>query len=214
MEPDKIIKAAREAVAPSTSTRRMISKALHDYSIHIVIVVVTSIVVFIPPLCAGCLQGDVSLFFPTNAAGWTLWVLTNSASAIGNVSLLVLFKMQAKRNVRDNENFKQANEIVRKIAREKEVFIPRSPAKMNATEYLVKSICIIAATLASFLVISSIIINFDPVTLISTVLSATIALCVSWITMLRNEEYWIDEYLLWAKMMEEKLSQPKGDKKK
>ena len=194
----------REIIAPSTSTRAKIRKAIHDYSIHMIIVIVTSIVVFVPPLFAGCLQGDVSLFFPKNEAGWVLWILTNSASALGNLSLLVLFKMQAKRNVREDDNFKKANEILRNLWKEKEIFIPRSPKKMNAQEYIVKGVWITVMTLSSFLVISSVIISFDVVTLISTVLSATAALCLSWVTMLRNEEYWTDEFLLWAIMIDKK----------
>ena len=82
---------------------------------------------------------------------------------------------------------------------------------MNFQEYMAKGISIVMATLASFLVISSIVINFDVVTLISTVLSAAIALCVSWVTMLNNEEYWTEEYLLWATMVKEKYE--KGEMK-
>jgi hypothetical protein len=113
--------------------------------------------------------------------------------------------MQAKRNVRDNENFKKANDIVRSLIKDKYVYTPRSPSKMNRQEYIKKGVFVVLATLSSFLVISSIIINFDVVTLISTLLSASIALALSWITMLNNEEYWTEEYLLWAQSVKDKF---------
>ena len=201
----------KEVIAPSLSTRQKLQKAISDYSIYMIIVLVTSVVVFIPPLVGGAIQGDVSIFFPVNAAGWVLWGMTNGGAAIGNVSLLVLFKMQAKKNVRDNESFKKANDILNALARERAVFVPRSPAKMNAADYTTKIIFIVLSTLSSFMVISSIIISFDVVTLISTVLSAVVALCFSWVTMLNNEEYWTGEYLLYAEMLKKKMEEKPND---
>ena len=136
-----------------------------------------------------------------------LWGLTNGGASFGNVSLLILFKMQAKRNVANNENYIKANDILNTLAREKAVFIPRSPSQMNAKDYVGKSIGIVFSTVGSFLVISSVIINFDVVTLISTIVSATIALCMSWVTMLNNEEYWTGEYLLYAENLKEKMEE-------
>ena len=42
----------RDVLAPDMSTRAKIKKALNDYSIYIIMVLVTAIVVFIPPLVA------------------------------------------------------------------------------------------------------------------------------------------------------------------
>ena len=196
----------REALAPSIGTREKFKAAIAQYSIYMIIVLVTSLVVFVPPLVNGCLYGDVGLFFPKNAEGWVLWGITNGGASLGNVSLLILFKIQAKRNVAQNENYKKANELMEKLAKEKSVFVPRSPKKMDAEDYSSKIICIVISTMSSFMVLSSLIINFDVVTLISTVLSAVITLCFSWVTMIRNEEYWTGEYLLYAEMMQKKLS--------
>lgn len=201
-----------ELFVPSVETRKRIKKAVNDYAYYFIIAIVSMIVMFVPPLCAGCLQGEVGLFFPKTLEGWILWGLVNGASAIGNVSLLVLFKLQAKKNSRNNENFIKANEILNRMAGRKEVFIPRSPGQMNRKEYLTKSIFIILGTLSSFMVLSSIVLNFDPITLISTVLSVLMSLCISWVAMLRNEEYWQEEYLLYAEMLQKKLEQEAKEK--
>ena len=196
----------RKALAPDMKTREKIKAAVENYAIYMIIVLVTALVVVIPPLVSGCLYGDVGMFFPKDAEGWILWGITNGGTSIGNVSLLVLFKMQAKRNVRDNENFKKANEILNKLAREKSVLIPRSPGKMNLQDYSSKVIPIVISTVSSFLVLTSVVVNFSVITLISTIVSATITLSTSWATMLKNEEYWTEEYLLYAEMVEKKLS--------
>ena len=82
---------------------------------------------------------------------------------------------------------------------------------MNAADYTTKIVFIVLSTLSSFMVISSIIISFDVVTLISTVLSAVVALCFSWVTMLNNEEYWTGEYLLYAEMLKKKMEEKPND---
>ena len=195
----------RDALAPDISTREKLKAALSRYSIYMIIVLITSLVVIVPPLVAGSLYGDVGIYFPKTAEGWVLWGITNGGTSIGNVSLLVLFKMQAKRNVADNENYQKANGILNKLAREKSVFVPRSPGKMDRQDYLSKIFFIVLSTVSSFMVLSSLIMNFDVVTLISTVVSALITLCTSWVTMIRNEEYWTEEYLLYAEMLEKKI---------
>ena len=201
-------KGLRDLIATSASVdeRVRIRTAVNDYAYYVIIVIVTMIVMFIPPLLIGCLHGDAGLFFPTTVAGWILWGVINGSTAIGNVSVLVLFKLQAKKNCRNNENYKKANEILQRIYKEKSVFVPRSPAKMNASEYTTKGLFIVIGSVTSFVTISSIILSFDLVTLLSTSLSAIVSLCVSWATMIKNEEYWTTEYLMYAEYLEKKLN--------
>ena len=85
----------------------------------------------------------------------------NGATAIANISLLVLFKLQAKKNARSNDNFKKANEILNKLAGKKEVFIPRSPARMDASDYSKKVLAIIVSTVTASITLTSLILSFD-----------------------------------------------------
>ena len=197
----------RKIVSPDISTREEFKEAINKYSIYMVIVLVTFMAVIVPPLVAGSLYGDVGIFFPKNAEGWVLWAITNGGTSIANVSLLVLFKQQAKRNVANNESYKKANEIMNQLVKEKAVFIPRSPGKMDFQDYITKVVFIVMSTISSFMVLSSLLINFDVVTLISTALSAGITLCCSWVTMLRNEDYWTQEYPLYVEMLYKKIKE-------
>lgn len=195
----------------TTEQRKKIRAAIGNNAFYIIIGIASLILMFVTPLVAGSLQGDVAIYYPRTASGWVLWSLTNGAAALGNVAILVLFKLQAKRNCRKDENFKRANEIIGQLAREHEEYIPRSPRKMNAKEYASKGTMITLSTVSSFVVVSSIIIKFDVVTLLSSLVSTTVSICVGWVTMLNNEEYWTNEYLLYAEWLKKKKESKKHD---
>jgi len=194
----------KKLVTPNIEDRKEIRKTLNDSAYFIIIGLISMLTVFIPPLFMGCLSSDIGLAFPKTLEGWILYAILNSSTAIANISLLVLFKLQAKKNARSNDNFKKANEILNKLAGRKEVFIPRSPAKMDAGDYTRKVLAIVVSTLTASITLTSLILSFDWMTLLSCLVSIIITLCISWITMINNEIYWTEEYLLYAKMVQEK----------
>lgn len=202
----KAQKVLKSIVAPDVDKRKKIREGLNDSAYFIIIGLISLLAIIIPPLVNGCLNSDITLNFPKNMEGWILWGLLNGGTALGNVSLLILFKAQAKKNARNHPNFIKANEILNRLAGKKEVFIPRSPAKMNIQDYSKKITTILLSTVASSIVLTSVVINFDWLTLLSCILSVLISLCVSWIAMINNEEYWVNEYILYAEMKAKELS--------
>lgn len=194
----------KSMITPDVEDRKEIRKTINDAAYFIIIGLISLLAIFIPPLFMGCLSSDVGLAFPKTLEAWILYIILNSSTAIANISLLVLFKLQAKKNARNNENFKLANEILNRLAGKKEVFIPRSPAKMDFGDYTKKIIAIIVSTLTASITLTSLILSFDWMTLLSCLVSIIITLCISWITMINNEIYWTEEYLLYAQMVEKK----------
>ena len=202
MEP----KDLKDIIAPSMDERVKIRTRINDYAYYAIIVIVSSLVTFIPPLLIGSLYGDLKMMFPSTVEGWIIWGIINGATSIGNVSILIMFKLQAKKNCRNNENFKKANEILHRCIRDHQVMTPRSPRAMDAAEYTSKGFFIAIGSVASFVAISSIVVAFDMITLISTCVSVLTSVSVSWATMIKNEAYWCDEYLLYAQMIDKKLN--------
>lgn len=151
----------RKLVAPDVEARKEIRKTLNDSAYFIIIGLISMLAVFIPPLFMGCLSSDIGLAFPKNIEGWILYIIMNTSTAIANISLLVLFKLQAKKNARTNDNFKKANEILNRLAGKKEVFIPRSPAKMDVGDYTKKIIAIVISTFTASITLTSLILSFD-----------------------------------------------------
>lgn len=189
-------------VAPDVEARKEIRKTLNDSAYFIIIGLISLLAIFIPPLFMGCLSSDIGLAFPKSMEGWILYAIMNGSTAIANISLLVLFKLQAKKNARNNDNFKKANEILNRLAGKKEIWVPRSPAKMDAGDYTKKIMAIVVSTFTASITLTSLILSFDWMTLLSCLVSIIITLCISWITMLNNEIYWTEEYVLYAEMVE------------
>ena len=54
----------KNLIAPSVESRKEIRATLNDYAYYIIIFLVSLLVIFVPPLFAGCLQGDIGLAFP------------------------------------------------------------------------------------------------------------------------------------------------------
>ena len=61
----------------------------------------------------------------------------------------------------------------------------------------------ITSILAS-VTISALAISFDFITFLSCLVSTIIAICFGWVTMIKNEIYWTDEYLQYAKYIQRK----------
>lgn len=202
----------KSLIAPDVEMRKATRKMINDYAYYVMIVLISLLVVFIPPLVMGSVVGNLETVLPKTPVAWAVWIILNVSTAIGNMSILVFFKLQARKNSESHPNYKKACEILNRLAGKKEVFIPRSPKAMNAKEYVTKSVCICISTVTSFFTISALMINFQVMALISCLLSMVIAIIISWTTMLKNEEYWTEEYLLYAEMIEKKLSK-KGEEK-
>ena len=207
MEQNKEDSKLKKIIAPDVEARKEIRRALNDSAYFIIIGLISMLSIFIPPLFMGCLSSDIGLAFPKTIEGWILYIIMNTSTAIANISLLVLFKLQAKKNARKDPNYIKANEILNKLAGRKEVWVPRSPAKMNAGDYTRKILAIIISTFTASITLTSLILSFDWMTLLSCLISIIITLCVSWITMINNEIYWTEEYILYAEMVAKRAEQ-------
>ena len=204
----------RKIIAPGIEERKRIKAAINDHAYYIIIVVLSLIAAFVPPLVAGSLQGDMTLNFPKTPEAWAIWGGMNGSVAIMNVAILVMFKLQAKRNVKDNEAYRQACAKLNKLAGRREVFVPRSPREMNRKDYAKKGTTVLVGTIGSFAMIGPLLISFDVVTLISTVISVAISLAASWSAMIRNEEYWTEEFPLYADMVTQRMAKKEAMEKK
>lgn len=180
------------------SNMEELKSRLSAWAYYIVIAIVSAIAILVPPICAGGIQGDVGIYFPSDEAGWLLWGISNGAVVVVNLSILTLFKLQAKRNCKDDPNFKKASEIIGSLRTRGKEKKPMSPAKMNSEDFISKGLSLTVTTIASFVAIGSIAMSFDAMAFLSAAISVASAVCMSWVTMIRNEEYWKTEYLVYA----------------
>lgn len=151
--------------------------------------------------------------WPTDALGWTIWIATRVGIAIVNVCFFGLFKAQAKVNIRNDENYKKANEILNRYNRYKKI-APRSPGKYNTVSWGTKGSTLLITSVFSTFAFTEAILKFDLVCFLSYVFTIVIGLIFSYFTMRKDEDYYVDEYYQYALIKEQEMSEDIEEKEK
>ncbi len=141
--------------------------------------------------------------FPTTVAGWIEFISIRLGVSAINVFIYVCFIQQGKLNVCDNENYKEANEILNKT-KVKELK-PMSPMKFQAKQYGSKSISIILGSSIALVAFPP-IIAYDWKMALMYLLTISVSIVFGVYQMKVTEAYWSEEYLRWAKLKQEELN--------
>ena len=134
--------------------------------------------------------------FPHTPTGWTLWCIERVLIVVMNLLILTLFVKQARVNVKENENFKKANEILASFKPKQ--YKPISPAQYYSKLYARKGVTLAITTLASLIAIGDAIINYNYLLLIATAVTILFAVVFGVISMKDTELYLTTDYLTWA----------------
>ena len=148
-------------------------------------------------------EADVGWGFPTTPAGWFLFWFSKIAVTCINLSIFTAFKKQAVLNVKDNETYKKAREILNAV-KEKES-APKSPAQYQAMSYAKKGTTLTVSTIASLIAIGNMILRFDYNTLISYTITIVMAIVFGIFAMKSDEIYWTEDYYYYALQQSEQL---------
>ena len=176
----------------------MDDKKWTNYLYYILIGVLSFIsLVFLPMLGS---ELGMSFNFPTTTAGWFVYITSQLIAAVINVLIFHSFICQAKLNIKDNENYKRAVEILR--ANKEKAYIPRSLAQLNRKEYGLKGVTIFLGSILATVAIGEAILTYNYVKLISYLLVIIMGIIFGVLEMKKYEEYYITEYLDYAEMIE------------
>ena len=174
---------------------------LYTYYILIAILSLLSVIVF--PILNS--TADISDTFPKDPTGWVMYCLIRVLVVVMNMLIFTNFLQQSKLNVKDEENYKRANQILGRC--KPKDYHPRSPKQYLTTEYTVKGAFLVVGTVASLFVIGNAIINYDYMLLIATVFSVITSIVFGIMTMRKAEIYYVSEYLDYALLIEKKLNE-------
>ena len=171
------------------------------YQNYIIIAILSLISVFFLPMLGSTL--GIGFNIPNTAAGWIVWVLTKMCIVIVNILIFDQFVKQAKVNVRDNEQFKKAEEILNNVEKKAEDV---KPAKEYISAlYRKKGITLAITTVLSIFGLTNAILSFDWVSMLTYIFTIVMALIFGWITMNEAEEIWTDKHYKYAlKIQKEK----------
>ena len=163
------------------------------YYILVALLSITALIVF-PMLDSSSLTFKDT--FPCTSTGWTLWCIERILIVVMNLLILTLFVKQARVNVKDDENFKKANEILASFKPKQ--YKPISPAQYYSKLYARKGVTLAITTLASLIAIGDAIINYNYLLLIATAVTILFAIVFGVISMKDTELYLSTDYLTWA----------------
>lgn len=172
------------------------------YQNYIIIGILSLISVFFLPM----LGTEIGLGFnvPNTPAGWMIWVITKLCIVAINILLLDQFIKQARINVRDNKNFKEADEYYLSKQEPGEEYLP-SPKEFISKLYKHKGITTTITSAISVFGLTSAILVFDWVSMLTYLFTIVFGLIFGWMTMNTVEEYWTNTY--YRRYMRDKLQE-------
>ena len=152
---------------------------------------------------------------PNTVVGWIVWVTVKLIVAVLNVLIFHCFMLQAKLNVKENERYTEAKEILR--LNTVEYFNPRSPNAFNKEQYSHKGVTIFITTALSTVALTQAILTFDWMSMLTYLFTIIMGLLFGVMQMKIAEDYWTDEFWQYAQKvkrdleLDKKESSDKGD---
>ena len=161
---------------------------------YIIIAIISFITVAFLPMVGSTVGLQWNL--PNTTVGWIVWAVTRLVISIINVLLFYSFMEQAKLNVKDNERYKEANEILLKSKiKEHE---PKSPSKWQAEQYGRKATKIFLGSAMSVVAFGQAILSYDWVSMLAYIFTLAMGLIFGVMQMKKAEIYWTTEYYAYA----------------
>lgn len=143
------------------------------------------------------IEEGLTFNFPTTAAGWAVWLITKGIVVALSMCIFFCFERQGELNVRDDERYKKAQELLRKSKHKKEK-LARSKIEFLRDTYLKKGLTLAITSSLSLVSFSLAILSFDYLTCISYVLVVASGIIFGALQMKASEEYFVGEYLEYA----------------
>lgn len=175
---------------------------IKQWTYYIIIGVISFIALVFLPMLGTTIGLEWNI--PNSTAGWVVWVGTKLIISAINILIFHSFMQQAKINIRDNENYKKARDIL--VHQKVKNVIPRSPAKWNTKQYLTKGVSIFLITGLSTIALTQAILTFDWVSMLTYLFTIIMGLIFGVLQMKNAEEYWTDEYYRYALLVQENNS--------
>lgn len=184
-------------------------RQLRQYIYYILIFIISFLVLVFLPMIGTDL--DMGFKFPETPAAWTVFIVTKSITAFVNVMLFYCFNQQALLNVKKDERYIKANEILSKNNIKKE-YKPRSPRQYNFRLYAGKGSSIFFSSILSTFALSQAILTYDWISLLTYSLVILFGVIFGFISMYSSMDYWTVEFPLYAQMIQREKENSEKEK--
>lgn len=177
----------------------------NNYLYYFIVGILSLITLIFLPMLGS--EVGMAFNFPTTVAGWIVYIISQLIVAVINVLLFHSFVMQARLNVKDNENYLKALAILR--TNKAKDYIPRSLAQFNRKEYGVKGVWIFIGSIMACFALGQALLTYDYAKLISYLFTIIMGIIFGILEMKKFEEYLTTEFYDYALMVERELIQAK-----
>lgn len=166
------------------------------YTYYIIIGVVSLIALVFLPMIGS--TADMGFNIPDTTVGWIVWVVVRIIVAALNMLIFYCFMEQAKVNVKDDPNYKEALKVLADAINDKREKLPRSPEKWQLQQYSRKGVLVFAATLLGTVALTQAILAFDWVTMLTYLFTIIMGIIFGVVQMKSAESYWTEEFVRYA----------------
>ena len=180
-------------------TRQDIYTKFKDIAYYIIIAVVSFLAAAFLPFIGSTISGEFR--WPSSPMEWAIWIVSKLCVASINMILLYCFLAQAKVNVREDKNYIQAREILKKLEKYKHL-AARSPKRYFGKVWGSKGIMIFVSSILSAIVLAEAILVFNLAVFLSYCFTVIMGVVMGYLQMRQAEDYWTSEYLAYAKDQE------------
>lgn len=179
--------------------RKEILLKLRQTIYYWIIFLVSAVVLIFMPMIGS--EAGLEFRIPNTSAGWMVYIVTKVLVALLNVVIFFSFMQQAKLNVRDDEKFKEANQILERVKSDK-AYVPRDPKKWETKQYVNKGTTIFLSTSISLIALTNALLTYDYMQLLVYSLTIIMGIVFGLLQMTSAEDYWTREYWDYAKLIE------------
>ena len=188
----------------------MISKKAYDAYINYVLIgVVSFVALFFLPFVGS--EAGLAIRLPDTIAGWITFVLTKLIVAVINILIFHCFVQQAEINVKDDERYLEAKNILDRLKVEEYAYL--SPKDFYHREYSKKGICIAITSMLSAFGLAQAVLTWDALTFLTYLFTILMGLIFGVLEMSKVEAYLTCDFLGYARKFKKDESNEavKGD---
>lgn len=145
---------------------------------------------------------------PNTIPGWVVYVVSKLLVATINILIFHCFNLQGKLNSMGNPKYQEAALIMGTINQKE--YIPRSPKEYTTTIYGKKGVLVFTTSVLSAVGLTQAVLTFDWVSMLTYLFTVIMGLIFGVLQMNACEEYWTEEFWLYAKKVKHDLEMAKN----
>lgn len=171
-----------------------------QYQYYVIIGIVSLVALLFLPMVGS--EVGLAFVLPNTPAGWVVYISSKLLVAALNVIIFHCFILQAKINIKDNENYLAALEYLNKID-SGSYHNPRSPEAYFREVYGKKGIAIFTTTVLAAVGLTQAVLTFNWVSMLTYFFTILMGLIFGILQMNQTEVFWTEEFYQYAKQVYE-----------